>query len=62
MTDSRLIRVCENVSCVLRLYVKWVEKVVTLSVVLILSGSGAWGGAVLGGEVHCALKMGGDLG
>ena len=48
MTDSRLIRVCENVSCVLRLYVKWVEKVVTLSVVLILSGSGAWGGAVLG--------------
>jgi hypothetical protein len=35
MTDSRLIRVCENVSCVLRLYVKWVEKVVTLSVVLI---------------------------
>ena len=49
MTDSRLIRVCENVSCVLRLYVKWVEKVVTLSVVLILSlavgrGAGQCGG------------------
>ena len=46
MTDSRLIRVCDNVSCVLRLYVKWVEKVVTLSVVLIEWCSGAWGGAV----------------
>lgn len=62
MTDSRLIRVCENVSCVLRLYVKWVEKVVTLSVVLIEWQWGVGRGSVGGVRFIVRVETGGDLG